>query len=230
MKCVKKYSIYCTAAVLMLSMLGYQSSDDAEAPSSSPSEAIVASLPAAPSATIPSSDVITLDSAVDWDTTEYENDYLKFQIPANWKENLDYSDNTQLLSFFVSSEATSDMSSNVNIQITNTKNQSKDMDYGDPEIQNEFHEFLISNAGLPSEAKDGAFTVYQTPEFYVYSISFLRQTDDETIVKQTAYLPVGLDYSIMVWATDWNDGTTPSVDEIAMHLCATLELKDIPIK
>lgn len=230
MTALKKCPILCLTALLILSMVGCQNSGDREVPSSAPSEAIKEPSSVTPSDTIPSSNVILLNPTVNWETKEYENTYLKFQIPSNWEENPDYSDEGILLTFFSSLEATTDTPSNVNIQITNLQNQGDDIDYGDAEIQDDFHKFLTSGAGLPSEAKDGTFTVYQTPEFYVYALSFLRETDEGITVKQTTYLPVGMDYAIVLWATDWNDGATPSVDEIAMHICATLELKDAPAK
>lgn len=212
MKGFKKIAILCFTAILMLNMMGCQNDEKKENSSGTPQ-----------------GDTNSMDTAVDWETKEYEDTYLKYEIPSNWELNPNYSNEGMRLVFFASSEASSGNPSNVNVQVTSLKSNSKNLDYGDASIQDEFHDFLISEAGLPNEAKNGVFKVFQTADFYVYTISFSRVTDSGIKVQQTAYIPVGLDYSIIIWATDWKDNTSPSVEEVAMHLCNTLQIKDPPV-
>lgn len=238
MKRFQKCMLFCVAAVLVLNMAGCRSNAGGSAASAAPSGASEGTLSAAPSGSAPSgfapseaapaSNAAMLSSTVSWETKEFEDAYLKYQIPANWEEIKEYSKEANRLTFFASPEAGADTLSNVNIQISSLKNEGKSMDYGSTEIQKDFHTFLITEAGLPSEAQDGSFTVYQTPECYVYALSFARTVSTGMSVTQTAYVPVGLDYAIMIWATDWNDGASPSADEIALQMCATLEIKAAP--
>lgn len=239
MKSFKRYLVICVTVILTISMAGCQFSggrkksagaDSSKNGSNSVEASSIESQANEPSSekssNEPSSvEVDTITPVVEWGTKTYEDEYLKYQIPDNWEQNTDFSDAANRLTLFTSSEPASKNPSNVNVQITSIKSQGKDMNYGDPEVQNDFHHFLTTEAGLPEEAKDGIFTVYQTKDFYVYSISFTRTVEDGTKVKQTAYIPVGLDYAIMIWATDWNDSASPSVEEFARHICATLEIK-----
>lgn len=162
----------------------------------------------------------------EWETQVYEDDYLRYEIPANWVMDEAYSYPDMMFTFFHQKDTTTETPSNVNIQILSTDNQSKDMDYADPEIQKQYHEFLLSTEELPQEAAEsGVYTTEQIGDTWVYMLSFPRTAEDGTTAQQTAYFPMGLDYSIVLWATDFQDDTTPNVDEVAKHICATLELK-----
>lgn len=161
----------------------------------------------------------------DWETQVYEDDYLRYEIPANWVKNESYSNNQMRLSFFTEKEAKTETPSNVNIQVLHLNN-SNGIDYADPQVQKEFHEFLLSPDGLPQkEAQNGVYAVEQINDIWVYSLSFPRDAGNGTIVQQTVYFPMGLDHSIVIWATDFKDNCTPTVTEIAKHICATLQLK-----
>lgn len=171
-------------------------------------------------------DTAQTESAVEWETQVYEDDQLRYEIPASWVKNEEYSYPDMMFTFFCSQDTTSDTPSNVNIQVLSLDNQSKDMDYADPEIQEQYHEFLLSADDIPQEAaKNGVYTTEQIGDTWVYMLSFPRTAEDGTIAQQTAYFPMGLDYAIAIWATDFQDGCTPNVDEVAKHICATLELK-----
>lgn len=161
-----------------------------------------------------------------WETQVYEDDYLRYEIPANWVMDEAYSYPDMMFTFFHQKDPATETPSNVNIQILSTDNQSKDMDYADPEIQKQYYEFLMSADGLPQEeAKSGVYTTEQMGDTWVYMLSFPRTAEDGTTVQQTAYFLMGLDYSIVLWATDFQDDCTPSVDEVAKQICSTLEIK-----
>lgn len=177
----------------------------------------------APTGSAPSSEVIAADqSQPTWETQEYEDTYLSYEIPAGWKKHENSSDDMRL-TLFTQQEPTTDMPSNVCVQILSLQSQSKDFDYADPEIQELYHQFLISSdSGLTAEAQDGEYATEQIGDTWVYSISFAREAEDGTMVQQTGYFPMGLDYTLAIWATDYKDGCTPPVEEIAKHICETL--------
>lgn len=179
----------------------------------------------APADPEPSSDEIVADpSQPTWETQVYEDKYLSYEIPANWQKHENSSDEMRL-TLFTQQEAATATPSNVSVQILSLQSQSKDFDYADPEIQELYHQFLISpDSGLTSEAQDGEYVAEQIGGTWVYSISFAREADDGTMVQQTGYFPMGLDYSLAIWATDYQDGCAPPVEEIAKHICETLHI------
>lgn len=173
----------------------------------------------------PSDDATQEVAQTEWETQVYEDEFLRYEIPANWAKNEEYSISDMRLAFFTEKDPAAEASSNVNIQVLSLDNQSKDMDYSDPEVQKEYHEFLLSPQGLPQkEAQSGEYNVEQIAGVWVYSLSFDRETSNGTMVTQTAYFPMGLDNAIVLWATDFKDNCTPSVEEVAKHMCATLEI------
>ena len=179
----------------------------------------------APQSPDPSSDAIVEDqSQAEWETQVYEDEYLSYEIPASWKKHENSSDEMRL-TLFTQQEAATDTPSNVSVQSLSLQSQSKDFDYSDPEIQKLYREFLISaDSGLPAEAQGGEYWTEQIGGTWVYSISFAREADDGTIVQQTGYFPMGLDYSLAIWATDYQDGCTPPVEEVAKHICETFHI------
>ncbi len=160
----------------------------------------------------------------DWETQTYQGKYLKYEIPKNWSKNDDNSVDELKLDFFTPTDITSEMPSNVNVQISSLQSNSKNIDYSDEEIKEDFHEFLLSSGQLPEEAQNGAYFTEEINGVWVYYLTFDREAQDGTSAKQTIYLPMGLDYSIVIWATDFNDGCTPKADDVAKHICATLEI------
>lgn len=161
-----------------------------------------------------------------WETQEYVDAYLAYEIPANWQKHENSSEELQM-TLFTPQEAATATPSNVNVQILSLQNQSKNFDYADPEIQKAYYEFLISpDSGLPTEMQDKEYWTEQINSTWVYCITFVRDVGDGTMVQQTGYFPMGLDYSLAIWATDYQDDCTPPVREIAEHICKTLEILD----
>lgn len=160
----------------------------------------------------------------DWETQTYEGKYLKYELPKNWSKNDANSVDEINLDFFTQTDATSQTASNINIQVVNLQSNSKNIDYSDEQVQKDFHKFLLSSGQLPKEAENGKYFTEEINGIWVYYLTFDRETQDGSSAKQTIYLPMGLDYSIIIWATDFNDGSTPKVDDIAKYICATLEI------
>lgn len=160
----------------------------------------------------------------DWETQTYQGKYLKYEIPKNWSKNDANSVDELKLDFFTQTDTTSQMPSNVNIQILNLKSNSKNIDYSDEVTKKDFYDFLLLSGQLPEEAQTGTYFTEEINGTWVYCLTFERKVSDDIYAKQTAYFPMGLDYSIAIWATDFNDNCTPKVDDIAKHICATLEI------
>lgn len=159
-----------------------------------------------------------------WETQVYEDAYLSYEIPAGWQKH-ESSSEALRLTLFTPQEAPTDTPSNVNVQILSLQNRSRDFDYSDPEIQKAYYEFLVSpDGGLPADAAIKEYWTEQMGDTWVYSIRFDREAEDGTLVQQTGYFPMGLDYSLAIWATDYQDGCTPPVEEIARHICETLRI------
>lgn len=172
-------------------------------------------------------DTPMLPNATGWAIQKYTDEYLSYEIPENWGKNEDESNRMMMFAFFQSQSPEVEYPSNVNVQITqlDTGNQPMSIDYGEEDIQEEFHQFMLSDMGLPAEAAKGTFSVTQTAKgIYVYSLGFERKAMDNTMVHQTIYLPMNLQHSIVIWATDFQDGAKVSADEAARHICETLEI------
>lgn len=227
MKRLKKYMVSCLAVLLVLGLSGCQSGGSGAGSSDNMASSGADSSQAREEPSARLTDAAVIDAAIAWETEEYQDDYLTYDIPAGWERNAGFSNDANRFTFFTPSQGDTETPSNVNVQINSLSNQSRDMDYGNPEIQSLFHQFLLTEGGLPSEAEDGAFTVYQAQDFYVYSIAFPRTVNGGAQVEQAVYLPVGLDYSVTIWATDWKDGASPSAAQAAEHICATLQLKGV---
>ncbi len=211
------------AGILALSLAACGSSPAPDEGTASPADTADTNEPAhgADSAAVP------IDSSPVWETTVYEDEYLRYEIPANWVKDANNSNDEHLFAFFTPADPATDRPSNVNLAINSLENKSKDFDYSDPALQSDFHEYLHSEAGsgLPDEAADGNFTVYKSDKGYAYALGFDRMADKNTKVHQTLYSVMGLDYAITIWATDWDDGCSPTPEEVAQHICATIELK-----
>lgn len=179
----------------------------------------------APTGSAPTSDGTAADpSQPTWETQEYADAYLSYEIPADWQKHENSSDQLRL-TLFTPQEAATATPSNVSVQILSLQNQSKNFDYADPEIQKAYYEFLTSpDSGLPTEMQDQEYWTEQINSTWVYCITFARDAGDGTMVQQTGYFPMGLDDSLVIWATDYQDGCTPPVKEIAEHICETLEI------
>lgn len=167
-------------------------------------------------------------NAAGWEEKNYQDSYLSYRIPESWEQNASQSNEEMMFAFFQSNDPKVTYPSNVNVQITqlNTGEHQNGIDYGDKEIQEEFHQFLITEMGLPAEAADGTFTVTEAKgSVYIYSLGFDRKATDNTTVHQTVYLPMNLEHSIVIWATDFHEGAAVSADDAAKRICETLEIK-----
>lgn len=168
--------------------------------------------------------MVAEQSQLTWETQIYEDTYLSYEIPANWQKCENSSDELRL-TLFTPREAATATPSNVSVQILSLQNQSKNFDYADPEIQKAYYEFLTSpGSGLPTEMQDKEYWTEQINGTWVYCITFARDAGDGTMVQQTGYFPMGLDYSMAIWATDYQDRCIPPVEEIAKHICETLQI------
>lgn len=166
-------------------------------------------------------------SDVSWEVQVYSDDYLSYEIPADWARSDEYSNSERKFEFFQHKDSPSEFSSNVNIQITklNTGDQQNKIDYSSEEVQQDFHAFLLQEMGMPNEANDGEFKVIKSNEGkYIYSLSFERIASNNVLVRQTVFFPVNMEHSIVVWATDFADNVNPPADEVAQHICETLKV------
>lgn len=172
----------------------------------------------------PDSSIVPLPDAADWETQDYADEYLSYELPASWQYDENFSDESSRLAFFTPSDSASESPSNINVQVLSLKNDTRDLDFSDPDIQESFHQFLLTE-NLPPEAEDGTYTVYQRPDgLYVYAIDFDREMSEDMTIHQTGFYIMGLDITVSVWATDWHDNCTPALADVAHRLCATLTL------
>lgn len=212
MKFSKMIRTFVSGSLLLLLLAGCGTSLQSTSTSTGPESA--------------SNEDVTSQSQPTWETQEYEDAYLSYEIPEDWKKHENSSEELRL-TLFTPQEAATATPSNVNVQILSLENQSKNFDYADPEIQKAYYEFLTSpGSGLPTEMQDKEYWTEQINDTWVYCITFARDAGDGTMVQQTGYFPMGLDYSLAIWATDYQDGCTPPVREIAEHICKTLEILD----
>ncbi len=164
------------------------------------------------------------ESAVEWETQPYEDAYLSYEIPATWAKNAEYS--SDQVAFFTEQAPKTETPSNVIVQVLSLQSRSQDLDYSDPEIQKMYYEFLVSEAGgLPEGIQDKEYMTEKINGTWIYSLSFTRDAGDGTMVRQTGCFPMGLPYTLVIWATDFQDGCTPLVDEVAKHIGATLSIR-----
>lgn len=110
----------------------------------------------------PASDVDAAgQSQSTWETQEYEDAYLSYEIPKSWQKHENSSDQLRL-TLFAPQEADTATPSNVSVQILSLQNQSRNFDYADPEIQKAYYEFLTSpGSGLPTEMQDKEYWTEQ---------------------------------------------------------------------
>ncbi len=161
---------------------------------------------------------------VEWETQVFKDDKLSYEIPSDWKKNDKNSNEETHITLFHDKNTKTNKPSNVVVVILDFENE-QDLDYADPAIQKEFHEFLISPSGLPQEeAKTGEFAAEQIGETWVYSLAFDRVVEDGQTVHQTVYYPMGFDYLFEICATDFHDDCPLDVNEVAKHICATIEI------
>ena len=111
----------------------------------------------------------------DWETQIYKGKYLKYEIPKNWSKNEAHSIEEINLDFFTSTDTTSEMPSNINIQISNLQSNSKNIDYSDEKIKEDFHKFLLSSGQLPEEAQSGKYFTEEINGIWVYYLTFVRK-------------------------------------------------------
>lgn len=172
----------------------------------------------------PDKDTAKTAHEVTWETQVFEDGKVSYEIPADWKKNDENSNAEANINLFHDKKTQTNKPSNVVVVILNTENE-QDLDFADPAIQKEFHDFLISPSGLPQpEAQTGTFAAEQIGDIWVYSLGFDRVVEGGQTVHQTVYYPMGLEYFLEVCATNFYDETPIDVNEVAKHICATMEI------
>ena len=159
-------------------------------------------------------------------TVKYEDEYLRYLIPDTWEFDPEYSDESNRFAFFAPKNGV-EFPSNTNVFINSLDNQTKDFDYSDPQVQEDFKRFLYQGIGteLPLEAIYGVFRVFEFDHCYAYALTYGRQSADGTIVQQTVCTVMGLPYSITVTWTDWGDDPVPTAEITSLLIIQTLETK-----
>ena len=156
---------------------------------------------------------------------KYEDRYLSYEIPVTWEQDELLSDDSIHCTGFGTTNPATDKSSSISILVEKFVNDAKlaNVDFGDKEIQEAFHEYLMSNVGttLPYAAADGDFSVITIGEHYVY-ILYYELVAGKNVVHQKIYFPMDFDYTLTIYATDWLDGEQPSANQVVEHLIKTL--------
>ena len=78
-----------------------------------------------------------------WETQEYADAFLSFEIPADWQKH-ENSSNELRLTLITPQKVATATPSNISVQILSLQNKSKNFDGADPEIQKAYYEFLTS--------------------------------------------------------------------------------------
>ena len=165
-------------------------------------------------------------SAVEDKTIKYEDAYLRYLIPDTWEFVPEYSDESNRFTFFAPKNG-AEHPSNTNVFINSLNNQSRDFDYSDPQVQEDFKLFMYQGIGteLPAEALYGVFRVFEFDHCYAYALTYGRQSEDGSTLMQTVCTVMGLPYAITVTWTDWGDDPVPTAEMTSLLIIQTLEVK-----
>jgi hypothetical protein len=148
---------------------------------------------------------------------------IEYDIPGDWSKSdmstesvyLYVSDNTDI--------AAEPSNVTVEVQYTGTESPS----FEELEGANMFDEEMVRQILSPQQPEnvtiDPSFTV---PSGGVFQASYTLSAGAGKEVKQVLYLPVVDDYAILVYATDFGDDVTPSVQEVAKLIVGTLKLPE----
>ncbi len=166
------------------------------------------------------------DSEIDWEVRQYTGVQYTYEVPADWEEIQEMTDGTGVQAFFTKSSADLDAQpSNVIVEVLRQlTEEQKGWDYTDTQMQESFYEYvktdLLKNRPGVSNTE---FSVLETVNAVVYVVDMERETDSGKTAHQTWYFPMGMDYSIILYATDLGDGIVPDVKSVAEHIIETME-------
>lgn len=153
----------------------------------------------------------------------YEDAYLSYEIPSSWAYDEANSDPSQMISLFAPIEKPIAQPSNVVVQIhTLDSGVPEDVDFSNPELMQNFLEMVQSNVSF--NMQNPVIKGYSLNDLYVYEISYQHAVGDQ-MIPQTAYFPQRFPYTISIYATDFSDGVTPDIAEVAKHILQTLKKK-----
>ncbi len=109
----------------------------------------------------------------------------------------------------------------IEISPNNINKKQPEIDYTDPEIQQEFIDFLKDNAEQRmGELQNPEVRIWQQPMTFI--LGYDRQAENGTLVRQTCYYPIASEYhSMVVYATDFKDEITPPLEEVVLHILST---------
>lgn len=208
----------CAAAALLLGAAGCSAhGEQGQAPLDVPSVSGVQDMPDV------SGDDSTLTAVASWETKPYEDEYLQYELPVGWERSAAWSSAENQFTVFCTAGETASLPKIISVQINGLNGKT-----GFTDLQAQLNEQLgLTETDAENTEPKSTLKVYQTEGgTVVNSFTFWRQTKDGVAVEQNGYVPMGLYYSVAVWATDWDGDTSPTADEIARHLCATLVTKD----
>lgn len=162
--------------------------------------------------------------AASWQTQTFTSGPFTFEIPAGWKEYGEMGSYTAM--FFTDASADiASQPSNVVVEIMPTEPQ-EGVDYADPAVQDSFFEYIEADYLPPRSPENVAYSVWNGAASTTYVVSFDRTADDGRTAHQTAYFLMGLRFPVIVYATDFGEGMTPSVDDIARRVAATFRIDE----
>ncbi len=160
-------------------------------------------------------------------TQIFTQDSLQYEIPADWTEVSEMSDPSKGIYFFTRSDIdVNTQPSNVVVEVVKQSTSDVDgIDYSDVEMQQSFREYFEQMV-LPTKTghSNFNFSVEQINGTYVYIPEMDRDTGDGKTVHQTYYYPMGLGYSVIVYATDFQDGISPDVKSVAKQIISTFQV------
>ena len=153
----------------------------------------------------------------------YEDTYLSYEIPSSWAYDEANSDPSQMISLFAPIEKPIAQPSNVVVQIHTLDSEvPENVDFSNPELMQNFLEMVQSNVSF--NMQNPVIKGYSLNDLYVYEISYQHAVGDR-MIPQTAYFPQRFPYTKSIYATDFSDGVTPDIAEVAKHILQTLKKK-----
>ena len=162
--------------------------------------------------------------AASWETQTFTSGPFTFELPADWKEYGDMGSYTAMF-FTDASVDIASQPSNVVVEIMPTEPQ-EGVDYADPAVQDSFFEYIEADYLPPRSPENVAYSIWNGAAGTAYVVSFDRNADDGRTARQTVYFLMGLRFPVIVYATDFGEGMTPPVDDIARRVAATFRIDE----
>lgn len=159
-----------------------------------------------------------------WETQTFTSGPFTFELPAGWKEYGDMGSYTAMF-FTDASVDIASQPSNVVVEIMPTEPQ-EGVDYADPAVWESFFEFIEADYLPPRSPENVAYSIWNGAAGTAYVVSFDRNADDGRTARQTVYFLMGLRFPVIVYATDFGEGMTPPVDDIARRVAATFRIDE----